>query len=63
MSERIADSEMVAASETARRNPMRPPESLPRDARAALREFVTHPSPLLIAAFIGVFGAWRLWLG
>ena len=63
MSERADDREMIAASETAKRNPMRPPETLPRDRSAALREFVTHPSPQLIAAFILVFGAWRLWLG
>jgi hypothetical protein len=60
---RIDDRQMIAASETAKRNPMRPPETLPRTAGAALREFVTHPSPQLIALFVAVLGAWRAWLG
>jgi hypothetical protein len=63
MTERADDTRMVAASETAARNPMRPPDTLPRDFAAALRVFATHPSPLLIALFVGVLGAWRLALG
>lgn len=54
------DHSMIAAAETARRNPMRPPDTLPRERGAALRLFWTHPSPLLIAAFVLGFGAWRL---
>lgn len=53
------DQIMIGAEETARRNPMRPPETLPRDRRSALRLFWSHPSPLLIAAFALGFGAWR----
>ena len=63
MSERLEDSRMVAASETAQRNPMRPPDTLPRDARTALRVFATHPSPLLIALFVAILGSWRVVLG
>jgi len=54
---------MVAAAETARRNPMRPPDTLPRDARTAFRTFVAHASPQLIALFVAVLGGWRLALG
>ncbi len=53
------DRAMIGAEETARRNPMRPPDTLPRDRRAALRLFWTHPSPLLIAGFALGFGCWR----
>ena len=63
MSEKLPDREMIAASETARRNPMRPPEHLPRDAATALRVYAGHPSTLLIAAFVVFFGGWRLALG
>lgn len=63
MSEKLPDREMIAASETAKRNPMRPPEHLPRDAATALRVYAGHPSTLLIAAFVAVFGGWRLALG
>jgi len=61
--ERIDDKAMIAASETARRNPMRPPDTLPRDAATALRVFITHASPLLIALIIAPLAAWRLALG
>jgi hypothetical protein len=61
--ERVDDREMIAASETAKRNPMRPPETLPRDAVTALQVFIVHPSPLLIAVFVLIFAAWRLSLG
>lgn len=57
------DRVMVAAAETARRNPMRPPDTLPRDARTALRVFAAHASPQLIALFVAILGAWRLALG
>jgi hypothetical protein len=52
MSGHNEDRVMIGAEETARRNPMRPPDSLPRSFGAALRRFWTHPSPLLISAFI-----------
>ncbi|HUR41735.1 MAG TPA: sterol desaturase family protein [Verrucomicrobiae bacterium] len=61
--EKLPDTTMIAASETARRNPMRPPDTLPRDARSALRVFLTHPSPLLIASYAAILIAWRLGLG
>jgi len=61
--ERATDREMVAATEVAKRNPMRPPDTLPRDAATAIRVFAAHPSPQLIALFVAVFAAWRLWLG
>ena len=57
--ERGDDQVMIAAEETVKRNPMRPPDTLPRDLRSALRLFWTHPSPLLIAAFALGFGLWR----
>jgi hypothetical protein len=60
---RSDDRRMVAAAETAQRNPMRPPETLPRDAASALKVFCAHPSSLLIAAFVVLFGSWRLVLG
>lgn len=59
----VEDRRMVAASETAQRNPMRPPDSLPRDAASAVKLFWAHPSSLLIAGFIVLFGAWRVALG
>ncbi len=58
-----ADAQMMAAGETAQRNPMRPPDHLPRDARAALAMFWAHPSSQLIAGFVLLFGSWRLYLG
>ncbi len=61
--ERADGREMIAAADTAKRNPMRPPDTLPRDAGTAWRVFLTHPSPQLIALFIVVFGAWRLYYG
>jgi hypothetical protein len=59
----VDDSRMVAAAETAQRNPMRPPDTLPRDAKSALRVFWTHPSSLLITGFVLLFGIWRVALG
>ncbi|MGH8676540.1 MAG: sterol desaturase family protein [Burkholderiales bacterium] len=61
--ERISDKEMIAASETAKRNPMRPPDTLPRDAASALRVFWAHPSSLLILSFVLPLAVARLWLG
>lgn len=63
MSIHFDDSRMIAASETAQRNPMRPPDTLPRDAAAALKLFWSHPSSLLIAGFVLLFGGWRIALG
>lgn len=61
--ERLPDGEMIAASETARRNPMRPPDTLPRAAGSALRAFAAHASPRLIALFVAVLAGGRLALG
>jgi hypothetical protein len=61
--DKLHDSSMIAASETAKRNPMRPPDTLPRTGRAALRVFAAHPSPLLIALFVAILGGWRLLAG
>ncbi len=60
---RSDDGVMIAASETTQRNPMRPPDHLPRNARAALTVFWSHPSTLLIAAFVLALGGWRIALG
>lgn len=60
---KLEDSRMVAASETAQRNPMRPPDTLPRTAGAALRLFAAHPSPQLIALYVAVLAGWRIALG
>ncbi len=57
------DGVMIAAAETARRNPMRPPDTLPRDGAAAWKAFVAHPSPQLIATAIAACAALRLWIG
>lgn len=57
------DRVMPAASETAQRNPMRPPDHLPRDRATALKTFWSHPSTLLIAAFVLLSGTWRVALG
>jgi len=60
---RANDRVMVAASETAKHNPMRPPEHLPRNGRDALRIFAAHPSAQIIAAFVLLLGGWRIALG
>lgn len=60
---RSNDGVMIAASESAQRNPMRPPDHLPRDARTALKVFWSHSSTLLIAAFVLLLGGWRIALG
>jgi hypothetical protein len=54
---------MIAAADTAKRNPMRPPDTLPRDRATAVRTFASHASPRLILLFVVIFGAWRLSLG
>ena len=51
---------MIAASETAKRNPMRPPDSLPRTAGAAIGVFMRHPSGWLISLFAIIGFAVRL---
>ena len=61
--ELLPDRAMIAASETARRNPMRPPDTLPRDGWTALRVFASHASPQLIALFVAILAAWRLAYG
>ena len=61
--ELLPDRAMIAASETARRNPMRPPDTLPRDGWTALRTFATHASPQLIALFVAILAAWRISYG
>lgn len=60
MSRSDEDRMMIAAAETARRNSMRPPDTLPRERGAALRLFWRQPSPLLISAFVLGLGLWRL---
>lgn len=60
MSRSDDDRMMIAAAETARRNPMRPPDTLPRERGAALRLFWRQPSPLLISAFVLGLALWRL---
>ena len=54
---------LTGASETAQRNPMRPPDSSPTTASAAVREFMLHPSPQLIALYVAILVAWRISLG
>ena len=61
--EPLPDREMIAASETAKRNPMRPPDTSPTTAAAALRVFARHPSPALIALFVAILAAWRVAYG
>lgn len=57
------DLAMIAASETAKRNPMRPPEHLPRSGREALRVFLGHPSAQIIAFFVVLLCGARLFVG
>lgn len=61
--EKVTDKEMIAAAETARRNPLQPPERLPRDAGAAIREFLRRPSPQMIALAFLIALATRVWAG
>ena len=61
--DRSHDGAMIAASETAKINPMRPPDTLPRTGRAALNVFVRHPSGWLIALFVLICGAVRVHWG
>jgi len=61
--EKAEDTTMIAARETAARNPLQPPQRLPRDAASAIKVFASHPSTQLIAlAMLAAMGA-RLWLG
>ena len=61
--EKATDKVMIAAAETARRNPLQPPERGPRNGHAAIGEFLRRPSPQMIAlAFLAAAGA-RLWAG
>lgn len=55
--------EMISAEETARRNPMRPPAHLPRDARGAIRRFVSITSPRLLVIMLTLALALRLYVG
>jgi hypothetical protein len=59
----LDDRSMIAASETAKRNPMRPPDTLPRDARTAIRTFWGNPSSQIILAFVLLFGVARAFAG
>ncbi|MGH8454701.1 MAG: sterol desaturase family protein [Nevskiales bacterium] len=55
--------EMISAEETARRNPMRLPAHLPRDAYSALRTFVSITSPRLLVIMLSVLLTLRLYVG
>jgi hypothetical protein len=61
--DRSNDHTMIAATETAKRNPMRPPDTLPRDAASAAKLFCAQRSPRLIALFVLVLGLWRMLAG
>jgi hypothetical protein len=61
--ERATDNTMIAASETAARNPQLPPEKLPRDAASAIKMFAAHPSTQIIAAAAALALGTRIWLG
>ena len=61
--EKATDTSMIAAADTAARNPLLPPAKLPRDAASAIRVFATHPSTQLIAAATLAAFAARIWLG
>ena len=61
--DRSHDKVMIAATDTAKINPMRPPDTLPRTGAAALNVFVRHPSGWLIALFVLVCGVIRLHWG
>lgn len=54
---------MISAEETARRNPMRPPAHLPRDAGSALRTFASITSPRLLMILLSLAFALRLYVG
>ncbi|HSW14233.1 MAG TPA: sterol desaturase family protein [Solimonas sp.] len=61
--QRSNDRAMIAASETAKHNPMRPPEHLPRNGRDALRVFLSHPSAQIISFFVVLLVGARLAVG
>ncbi len=54
------DHTMIAASETAKRNPMRPPDTLQRPAGAPVPVFVRHPSCRVTWPFLLSCGGIRL---
>ena len=59
----VDDRRMIAAAETAQRNPMRPPDTLPRSRAEAFAVFARHPSPRLILLALLAACAARLWIG
>src|SRR3989344_299281 len=61
--QRATDQAMPTAQDTVQANPMRPPADSPRTAKDAWRVFLSHPSPLILLAVLGVGGAWRWQLG
>ena len=61
--EKATDKTMIAASETAARNPQLPPDGLPRDASSAIRVFLSHPSTQFIALAALAAVAARVWRG
>jgi hypothetical protein len=63
MNARADDRSMIAAAETARRNPLRPPETLPRSRGEAIAAFARHPSPRLILLALLIACGARLWIG
>ncbi|HEV2563037.1 MAG TPA: sterol desaturase family protein [Rhizomicrobium sp.] len=61
--EKAEDTAMIAARETAARNPAQPPPRLPRDAASAIKVFANHPSTQFIALATIAAAAARLWAG
>jgi hypothetical protein len=60
---KVDDSVMIAAADTARNNPVSPPEKMPRDGKSALKVFVSHRSPQLIALAVLMAAIARVWVG
>jgi hypothetical protein len=56
--EKVHDKTMIAAGKTAARNPLQPPERLPRDAATAIKMFAAHPSTQLLA--LASLAAWAV---
>lgn len=61
--DRSHDKTMIAATDTAKLNPMRPPDTLPRTGRDAFNIFVRHPSGWLIALMVLICSGIRLYWG
>lgn len=61
--EMIDDKVMIAAADTAARNPVLPPERLPRDGASAFRLFASQASPQIIALAVLAAGVTRIWIG